>query len=282
MEMATGVPSWLVPGLQDWLKEFMGDIQSQQRELAVAVQVPVETWDPRKSGTHVAETLTGWFLLDGIDYWLTKLNDIPQRDVITEDEYHHLVWLEEKTEKLDELLKAGRSAYHVNGRTLRLEQRVDSTVRQAVEYAADLSANDAKKHLAHAWNYAYSLNPNPSQAYAECMRAAECAAIPVVVPNNQLGTLNHVRGELRRDIDSDTPKWMTSITVGAGSQGMKTVVSMLDLLIQGQTDRHGGVGPTIPIRQEAAEAAVHLTATLVQWFSSGAIRKTDSFSIQGA
>jgi hypothetical protein len=51
------------------------------------------------------------------------------------------------------------------------------------------------------------------------------------------------------------------------------VIEMLWLLERGQTDRHGGIDPTRHISQEAAEAAVHLATTLVQWFSAGHIRR---------
>lgn len=38
-------------------------------------------------------------------------------------------------------------------------------------------------------------------------------------------------------------------------------------------DRHGGSRPTQPVTQEAAEMAVHLAATLVQWFGAGRIHR---------
>lgn len=44
-------------------------------------------------------------------------------------------------------------------------------------------------------------------------------------------------------------------------------------LWQGQTSRHGGQTPTSPETLEAARAAVHLAATIVQWFTSGAVTR---------
>jgi hypothetical protein len=44
-------------------------------------------------------------------------------------------------------------------------------------------------------------------------------------------------------------------------------------LWEGHTDRHEGNRPALPITQPAAEMAVHAAAALVQWFSSGAIRR---------
>jgi hypothetical protein len=48
-----------------------------------------------------------------------------------------------------------------------------------------------------------------------------------------------------------------------------TLVSMLEALWVGQSDRHGGNLPPIPVTTEAAQAAVLMATTLVQWFQSG-------------
>ncbi|SUP61782.1 Uncharacterised protein [Streptomyces griseus] len=42
----------------------------------------------------------------------------------------------------------------------------------------------------------------------------------------------------------------------------------------GQTSRHGSQTGTVPETLEAARAGVHLAATLVQWFISGAVTRT--------
>jgi hypothetical protein len=46
---------------------------------------------------------------------------------------------------------------------------------------------------------------------------------------------------------------------------------MIALLWEGQRDRHAGGPISQPVTQEAAQTAVHLAVTLVQWFSAGAI-----------
>jgi hypothetical protein len=51
------------------------------------------------------------------------------------------------------------------------------------------------------------------------------------------------------------------------------VLAMLQMLWQGQTSRHGGQAPTRPESREAAEMAVHLASTLVQWFAAGAVTR---------
>jgi hypothetical protein len=54
---------------------------------------------------------------------------------------------------------------------------------------------------------------------------------------------------------------------------MDPVISAMATLWDGQTDRHAGNRPTVPITQEAAQAAVLLAATLVHWFATGAISR---------
>jgi hypothetical protein len=49
-------------------------------------------------------------------------------------------------------------------------------------------------------------------------------------------------------------------------------LDVIELLWQGQSDRHGGSAPTVPIPAQVAPMAVHLAATLGHWFSSGAVR----------
>lgn len=67
--------------------------------------------------------------------------------------------------------------------------------------------------------------------------------------------------------------WQLAMHSSGAPADIGPLVAMLRLLWQGQTDRHGGSTPTIPVTAEAAEAAVHLAVTLVQWFQSGAIRR---------
>jgi hypothetical protein len=45
-------------------------------------------------------------------------------------------------------------------------------------------------------------------------------------------------------------------------------------LWEGQTSRHGAQTAAVPETLEAARASVHLAATLVQWFISGAVVRT--------
>ncbi|MGW6843857.1 hypothetical protein [Streptomyces sp. NPDC054958] len=48
---------------------------------------------------------------------------------------------------------------------------------------------------------------------------------------------------------------------------------MMTLLREGQTSRRGASNQTLDETPEAARMAVHLAAALVQWFTSGAIKR---------
>ena len=84
-----------------------------------------------------------------------------------------------------------------------------------------------------------------------------------------------VRAELRDYPD----RWKLSVENWAKASDVPTVAAMLHLLESGQTDRHGGVNPTLEVTAKAAEMALHLAATLVHWFSSNHIyRRSDKNS----
>ncbi|MFF2523539.1 hypothetical protein [Streptomyces liangshanensis] len=80
-------------------------------------------------------------------------------------------------------------------------------------------------------------------------------------PNNSKATL----GTMLRVIRDASSKFTT--TLGAGSTA--PVEATMRALWEGQTSRHGGQGGTVPETLEAARAA----ATLVQWFTTGAVTR---------
>jgi hypothetical protein len=169
--------------------------------------------------------------------------------------------------ELERLLALAGSSWRVADDGRSLERRVDETVAGAAATAAT-PGTSASQHLAEAWKAAYGRRPDPSQAYSEAIKAVEAAAAPVITPNDRRATLGTIRGALRSAPD----RWNLAIQRSTGPFDATTLDAMLTLLWEGQTDRHGGINPTVPIELDAAQAAVHLAATLVQWFESGAVR----------
>ncbi|MEU1223075.1 hypothetical protein [Streptomyces microflavus] len=172
--------------------------------------------------------------------------------------------------RLARILDAAGSAYRVDDAGTGLEERVVPTVRDAVsqtiaDATAAPDAGSAAEHLALSWQAAYGLRPDPVRAYSEAIKAVESAAHAVVEPRNSKATL----GTMLRVIRDASTKFTT--TLGAGSTA--PAEAMMRALWEGQTSRHGGQGGTVPETLEAARAGVHAAATLVQWFTSGAVTR---------
>ncbi|WP_244215778.1 hypothetical protein [Kitasatospora purpeofusca] len=175
-------------------------------------------------------------------------------------------------EQLETVLTDGGSAFRIADDGRSLERRVDETVRDAVllagNSAASAPAGSASEHLRDAWQAVYGRTPNPPAAYSLAIKAVEAAAHAVLEPNNAKSTLGTMIRNLR-----DAPQNFR-VAIDGPSEGDPTpVIGMLQMLWQGQTSRHGGQTPTRPETKEAAEMAVHLAATLVQWFTAGAVTR---------
>jgi hypothetical protein len=173
------------------------------------------------------------------------------------------------------LLTEGGSAYRVADDLSGLEMRVATAVRGAVQQtvsdaASSLPAGSAADHLAAAWAAAYGLHPDPVRAYSEAIKAAESAAHAVIEPNNAKATL----GTMIRVIRNSPSRFTTALFTPAGKDPVAPVEAMMRALWEGQTSRHGAQTGTVPETPEAAQSAVHLAATLVQWFTSGAVVRT--------
>jgi hypothetical protein len=172
---------------------------------------------------------------------------------------------EKDANELERLLTDGGSAWRVADDSNSLQRRVNPS---AIEAFRTLAEGVAATHLSVAWAAAYGRNPIPSRAYSEAIKAVEAATIPVVLPRDRMATLGKVIGELRHHPE----RWRLAVRTPEGGTDISTLLAMLRLLWEGQTDRHGTSTAPVPVTAEAAESAVHLAVTLVQWFHSGAVR----------
>ena len=107
------------------------------------------------------------------------------------------------------------------------------------------------------------------RAYSEAIKAAECAAHAVIQPNHPKATLGTMLGEIK----NARHKFGTAISAPAGDP-IAPAEAMMRTLWEGQTSRHGAQTATVSETLQAARAGVHLAATLVQWFVSGAVVRT--------
>ncbi|GAA2836565.1 hypothetical protein GCM10010505_70020 [Kitasatospora aburaviensis] len=176
--------------------------------------------------------------------------------------------------RLSEVLGEAGSAYQVRSTEDGLERVVDATVTEAARKAgetADATGRSvAKARLRAAWLKAYALHPDPGAAYADALRAVEDVACPLFLPSNSRPTLGNVRSHLEQAAHKYELVIQDENAVPAS---VDTVTAMIALLWHGHRDRHEGGPSSAPISEEAAKAAVHLAATLVQWLSAGVVQR---------
>jgi len=174
---------------------------------------------------------------------------------------------------LKQLLADGRSAYMVraDGRALvrRVESTVSALVSDAIRVAQQPERGSAAGHLRRAYTEAYAFHPDPVRAYSESVKAVESAMHETLEPNNSKATMGTMLRELRQHPD----RFVVAIPGRTGSEGVATVEAMVSLLWTGQVSRHGGKQPTPDETEAQAGMAVHLAGALVQWFSTGAVRR---------
>lgn len=174
-------------------------------------------------------------------------------------------------DELDALLKRSKSAWQVGTRADRtaLVRRVPLGVQVAAD-SVMTRAGRAGVRLAEAWGELYGPEPNASAAYRLAIQAVEDASIPVVSPTNKIATLGTVLQQIEDQKNWRLPMDREHEKAPTG----EVVVGMMRMLWHGQHDRHGGQ-PSAPgnVSWHEAAVAVSLAVTLVDWFSSGLVRR---------
>ena len=264
-----GVPDWLVQFLLDWSASFFVtrgyESYERDRKTLHAIEVSLRrplNWAVNNQGAWndlcSAMVADREFMLDVIDWCVARVDAL-------------LLGVPDVVSGLDRALAAGGSAWTVGrdgGGVLELQRRIAPEVVAAIESSSTSNTRSAT-HLRVAFSKAYGRDPSASESYRESVRAVEVAAIPVISPNNAAATL----GTMIRDIQQKPEKWQTVFRPPDSLIDMQVVISMMELLWKSQLDRHGTPDAATPLNvsREEAEAALHLAATLVHWFTSGAV-----------
>jgi hypothetical protein len=225
-----------------------------RRMYAVGMRPP-EMEDFRRRLSHDPN-----LLLDVIDLTASAMAANPQH-------VQHQEWLRRLRIILDE---AGLEVMLLQSEEFcGLVRRVDTTSGARIAAAA-AKPDRAAVHLAAAWAAAYGRHPNPSLAYREAVRAVEAAGKPLISPKNARTSV----GTMKRDLRAKPENWRHVLCDDA-TAGVEPVATMMDLLWNGQLDRHGTDDNRVPltVSPEQAEAAVHIALTLVEWFRSGALQR---------
>lgn len=178
-------------------------------------------------------------------------------------------WLDQ-VELLELILTDAGSVWRVCPQPLSLQRRLDpadlDAAQGAVQAAADASRPESGSDLALAWEAAFGRDPNPSEAYRLAIRAVEHAALPVLLPTDQAGTL----GKARARIAQSPEKWR--VDAGQGVDG-QALAALIGALWHGQDDRHGGGPNYAVITQAQAEGAVQIAVLLMRWFTDGRVQQ---------
>ena len=177
-------------------------------------------------------------------------------------------WDRGRAGALQSLLESSNSAYRVKNGWDGLEMLITPEVKEQVQEVVNAAKSSAGDHLREAWNEAYGRKPDPVKSYSESIKAVESALAPIVSPQNGKQTL----GTMIRDVKAKPSKWGFDIPDG-NVGGVETVLSMMQLLWEGQSSRHGGLNPTPAETVEEARSAVHLAASLVQFATGKHLRQ---------
>ncbi|MFN0242399.1 MAG: hypothetical protein ACKVWV_05850 [Planctomycetota bacterium] len=164
--------------------------------------------------------------------------------------------------ELDSLLISGGSMWRVD-RTLDggpgLARRVSPAHQAAFERAIDSNGYHADC-LRKAWTSAYSRDPNPSASLAHTIKALESILAPVVLPSDKRATLGRIIGTLK----NQTTQYRYHLDTESGSDGLRSITTLLEGIWTSQTDRHGtsDAGSQKEIGLGVAETALHLALAM--------------------
>ncbi|MBR7829250.1 hypothetical protein KDK95_23280 [Actinospica sp. MGRD01-02] len=262
-----GVPDHLNIALREWI--YTATTERMARRVCLRLRLP------HLSARDLAQGVDEPTILDVIDalLWI-GLETVPSRERISPRATRGVIHAADLVDELQEILEEGGSAYCVNADRDGLETRVDPTasaamhaIRQSLTKTGREGAADL---LRDAWAKVYGMRPDPGEAYSDAVKAVEALACPLFLPHAQQPTL----GTVKTHLEQASAKYELVISGrDANPAPVDAAVAMIGLLWHGQRERHAGGPTSAPITQEAAEAAVHLALTLVQWLEAGAIRQ---------
>lgn len=257
-----GVPSWLRIPVHDWLQSALQSHSydsSEELEIFKIFDLMTQRSAPLAAAYQAYRTVS------------SVLSPLSEEDLLDLVEFCLRMGLG-SAERLEAQLSLGGSLWKVipeQGHH-RLLRRVPEGVQVAVSDVVSQSG-DAGRLLAEAWSAAYGRAPDPAGAYDKAIKAVEAASTPVVKSTDTTASLSKVIGQMRSD-----GNWTVALDKEHKQNPLqKVLLDMMQALMSGHSDRHPGTPGYVATTREAASAAVGLAVTLVQWFSSGAVRRVD-------
>ena len=151
-----------------------------------------------------------------------------------------------------------------------LTRRINAATQALVD-AASSTETDAARKIVSAWSACYRHTPDYDVAYRDAVLAVEAVALPLVVPDNERGTLGSVVSHLNDTQERWTVGALDDARQGSGA----TLFAMLRTLWHNQQRHARRDGSIRDVGRDEAESAVALAVTLVHWFSSGLVKRID-------
>ena len=256
------IPDTMRPALEQWLHERLDSgygvtdptrIHALQSGLRIHIAVPRGRVETDVLVARIMD-LGDKIVLRVVDFILSSFEERPSRADLA------------KVADLDWHLSMAASGVQVTVRNEvhRLKRRLPEGVEEATQVSVDASNDIAGAHLAKALREMQSLEPDTAKVMTEGIRAVEAAAGAVVTPKDRKPSMGKIVGRLR-----DKEDW--SLTLQTRDDGHPdhhaVVLGMLETLTFAEQHRHSGEPPS----QTEAQAHALLAATLVGWFSTGAV-----------
>lgn len=269
--LADGIPEWLERSLWRWAMDravrTSGLAHKAERLLQIKLPQP-------EAGEHVFNTY--WESVGDIerltllDFFLRDLEDAFE-DAKKDNDRVRLVEIVEAAVRLDESLAEGGSIWRQTFEPYwGLVRRVNEATQALVESASSPSTDAARK-IASAWNACFRHEPDYDRAYRDAVLAVEAVALPLVIPDNKRGTLGNVVAHVADTVGRWTVGGLDSEQQASGA----TLLGMLRTLWHNQQRHAQSDGIILDVTKAEAESAVALAVTLVHWFASGLVGRTD-------
>lgn len=277
-----GIPEWLDGSIWRWLMDRAaeggpGIITRLERRLHIPLAGPK---DRLLGSRHTPPNE----LLDR--YWKSRsdneclvlidaiLFDMQARGhaAVDDDDVDTVERLIDAAQNLDRILTEGGSAWsaHIDAPTWSLTRRVDDTTAELVKIVGS-PTSDAARKIKAAWQACYRATPDPDTAYREAVRAVEAVTIPVTIPNSPRASLGGVIAHIRDTLT----RWSIAGLEAKEITSAQTLLDMLSTLWHNQERHARADGTIVDVSQVEAEAAVSLAVTLVHWFASGLVTRSD-------
>ncbi|GAA4898104.1 hypothetical protein [Streptomonospora salina] len=261
-----GTPEWLLPCLKEWMTAHVG--QREAREVTLEFRLAPHTVRGRYDYLSPLLSLRDLDLLTAIDaaIQLDRRWNAPPGTPANES-------LIESCVELGRILLRGGSYLRFDPENRCLMRRVDETAQLAYDQACENASDAASKHLRKAWHSAYRTNPDPDGAYAEAVLAVEAVLNPLVHPTAEKPTLSKSYKALQQQAASG--KWTLNFgdPERPAKESIDKLIGMCQLLMEHHDSRHAGGMLARQQTQDEAEAAVHLAVLLVQWLSTGVLKR---------